>query len=126
MACVVDEHRPSRREVFYGSYHPEWFEWVTTGNFRSTGKALILSHEKFNDSKLNRDGNQWDVEKLQRTYTQLGLEVMLYEDKTTNDIQNILKGMKCDNEQDVVVYATPSPPPHSINNLLNLSNKYTI
>jgi hypothetical protein len=33
MACIVDEHRPSWREVFYGPYHPEWFEWVTTGNF---------------------------------------------------------------------------------------------
>ena len=33
MVCLVDQHRPSWREVFYGPYHPEWFEWVTSGNF---------------------------------------------------------------------------------------------
>jgi ABC-type glycerol-3-phosphate transport system substrate-binding protein len=33
MVCTVTEHRPSWREVFYGPYHPEWFEWLTTGNF---------------------------------------------------------------------------------------------
>jgi hypothetical protein len=33
MVCIVTEQRPSWREVFYGPYHPEWFEWVTTGNF---------------------------------------------------------------------------------------------
>jgi Putative transposase/Transposase zinc-binding domain len=31
MRCIVDEDRPSWREIFYGPDHPAWFEWTSLG-----------------------------------------------------------------------------------------------
>ena len=72
-------------------------------NFRSKGKAFILSHENYEDRKDGtpgrRDGNQVDVENLKKTYEQLGLDVIVCKDQTTKEIKDKLKGMSIINNK---------------------------
>lgn len=64
-------------------------------NHKRRGIALIFNHETFNAFDLStRKGTSVDRDRLQKTFTDLGFDVKVYDNRTLNEIKTILQNGK--------------------------------
>ena len=57
-------------------------------NHKRRGKAVIFSHDKYENESVHRDGAAVDVRVLTETYEALGFEVVVHENLEFTDIRN--------------------------------------
>jgi len=88
-------------EHYEEDMHIEVYEKEYDMNHKRRGKAVIFNHSKFQDNNYpDRDGTEFDVRILDKTYDALGFEVEVYPDFKRADIENAIA--KCKFKQGVL------------------------
>lgn len=85
---VIDE----KKEAYFNEMLSRPMEYEYFMRNKKRGKALIFNHKFFDDPNTKaRYGTEADAVRLQITFRKLGFEVRIFDDRTLDQIRQILK-----------------------------------